>query len=105
MNNFSAGPSMPIRNARNDWNAAILVLEQALPESVRIGGSRGQRDLIEHTLLAAYLKAGRHEAARNLIAGGPTDGRPSRSRATRGRERKNGDGETSLPRKAAWTPC
>jgi hypothetical protein len=26
---------------------------------VRIGGSRAQRDLVEHTLLAAYLKAGR----------------------------------------------
>jgi pentatricopeptide repeat protein len=35
---------------------------------VRVGGSRAQRDLIEHTLLAAYLKAGRPEEARDLIA-------------------------------------
>lgn len=54
--------------ARGDWNAAIGGLERALPETVRIGGSRAQRDLVEHTLLAAYLKANRPEAARALIA-------------------------------------
>jgi len=53
---------------RNDWNAAIRHFEQALPETVRIGGSRAQRDLIEHTLLAAYLKAGRPEDAHRLVA-------------------------------------
>jgi hypothetical protein len=45
--------------AMGDWSAAILAFEQALPETVRIGGSRAQRDLVEHTLLAAYLNAGR----------------------------------------------
>lgn len=54
--------------ARNDWNAAVRHFEQALPETVRIGGSRAQRDLVEHTLLAAYLKAGRPEDARRLVA-------------------------------------
>jgi tetratricopeptide (TPR) repeat protein len=54
--------------AKNDWNAAIRSFEQALPETVRIGGSRAQRDLVEHTLLAAYLKAGRPEDARRLVA-------------------------------------
>ena len=53
--------------AKNDWNAAIRLLEQARPETVRIGGSRAQRDLIEYTLLAAYLKVGRAEDARKLI--------------------------------------
>jgi hypothetical protein len=53
---------------RNDWNAAIRQFEQALPETVRIGGSRAQRDLVEHTLLATYLKAGRPEDARRLVA-------------------------------------
>ncbi|HSD41603.1 MAG TPA: tetratricopeptide repeat protein [Burkholderiales bacterium] len=53
--------------AKNDWNAAIRLFEQALPETVRIGGSRAQRDLVEHTLLAAYLKAGRAGDARKLI--------------------------------------
>jgi hypothetical protein len=54
--------------AKNDWNAAIRDFEQALPETVRIGGSRAQRDLVEHTLIAAYLKAGRADDARALIA-------------------------------------
>ena len=54
--------------ARSDWNAAIRHFEQALPETVRIGGSRAQRDLVEHTLLAAYLTAGRPEDARRLVA-------------------------------------
>lgn len=54
--------------AKSDWNGAIGALERALPETVRIGGSRAQRDLVEHTLLAAYLKAGRPEDARALIA-------------------------------------
>jgi hypothetical protein len=53
--------------ARGDWSGAIRHLEQALPETVRIGGSRAQRDLVEHTLLAAYLKAERTEDARRLI--------------------------------------
>jgi hypothetical protein len=43
-------------------------LEAALPETVRIGGSRAQRDLVEHTLIAAYLKAGLSERARRLVA-------------------------------------
>lgn len=54
--------------AKQDWNASIRLFEQALPETVRIGGSRAQRDLVEHTLLAAYLKAGRAGDARALIA-------------------------------------
>jgi len=53
---------------RNDWNAAIAILEDALPETVRIGGSRAQRDLVEYTLLAAYLRDGRADAARALVA-------------------------------------
>jgi hypothetical protein len=53
--------------AKGDWNAVIRHFEQALPETVRIGGSRAQRDLVEFTLVAAYLKAGRRERARQLI--------------------------------------
>ena len=59
-----------------DWARAIAVLEPALAETVRIGGSRAQRDLIENTLLAAYLKAGREADARRLMAA-HTDRRPS----------------------------
>ncbi|GEP58443.1 tetratricopeptide repeat protein [Reyranella soli] len=59
-----------------DWAKAIAILEPALAETVRIGGSRAQRDLIENTLLAAYLKAGRETDARKLLAA-HTDRRPS----------------------------
>jgi tetratricopeptide (TPR) repeat protein len=54
--------------AAADWSAAITGLERSLPGVVRIGGSRAQRDLVEHSLLAAYLKAGRAEQAQRLIA-------------------------------------
>jgi tetratricopeptide (TPR) repeat protein len=54
--------------AKGDWNGAIRAFEAALPETVRIGGSRAQRDLVEHTLIAAYLKAGRPADARTLVA-------------------------------------
>jgi hypothetical protein len=54
--------------AKGDWGSTITLFERALPETVRIGGSRAQRDLVEHTLVAAYLKAGRAEDARRLIA-------------------------------------
>lgn len=53
---------------RGDWTAAMAALEPALAETVRIGGSRAQRDLVENTLLAAYLKAGRAGDARRLVA-------------------------------------
>jgi tetratricopeptide (TPR) repeat protein len=54
--------------AKGDWNGAIRQFEQALPATVRIGGSRAQRDLIENTLLAAYLRAGRPQDAKKLVA-------------------------------------
>jgi tetratricopeptide (TPR) repeat protein len=54
--------------ARSDWDGAIALFERALPETVRIGGSRAQRDLVEHTLLAAYFRAGRAADARQMIA-------------------------------------
>jgi tetratricopeptide (TPR) repeat protein len=54
--------------ARGQWNDAIAKLEPALGQTVRIGGSRAQRDIVDHTLLAAYLKAGRADDARRLIA-------------------------------------
>jgi tetratricopeptide (TPR) repeat protein len=61
---------------RGDWATAIAVLEPALAETVRIGGSRAQRDIIENTLLAAYLKDGRDADARRLLAS-HADRRPS----------------------------
>ncbi|HKI65542.1 MAG TPA: tetratricopeptide repeat protein [Burkholderiales bacterium] len=45
--------------ARSDLSRAIELLEAALPETVRIGGSRAQRDVVEFTLRAACVQAGR----------------------------------------------
>lgn len=49
-----------------DWNRAIELLEAALPETVRIGGSRAQRDLAEFTLRAACAQAGRAPPTRRV---------------------------------------
>jgi tetratricopeptide (TPR) repeat protein len=53
---------------RGDWETTINTLEPVLDQVVRIGGSRAQRDVVENTLLAAYVKAGRLEQARRRIA-------------------------------------
>jgi tetratricopeptide (TPR) repeat protein len=52
---------------RGDFSAAIEVLAPLAGENERIGGSRAQHDLIEFTLLKAYLNAGRLEEARRLL--------------------------------------
>jgi tetratricopeptide (TPR) repeat protein len=51
-----------------DFSAAIETLAPLAGENERIGGSRAQHDLIEFTLLRAYLGADRLEAARRLIS-------------------------------------
>lgn len=54
---------------RRDFAAAVDLLEPIVGELERIGGSRAQLDLIEYTLLRAYIGAGRVEdAARTLAA-------------------------------------
>ena len=50
-----------------DLSAAIEALAPLAGENERIGGSRAQHDLIEFTLLRAYLSADRLEEARRLI--------------------------------------
>ena len=52
---------------RGDFPAAIEVLAPLAGQNERIGGSRAQHDLIEFTLLRAYLSADRLEEARRLI--------------------------------------
>ena len=52
---------------RKDYAAAIDALAPHAGESERIGGSRAQHDLIEFTLLKAYLEAGRLDAAQCLL--------------------------------------
>jgi hypothetical protein len=54
--------------ARGQWNDSIARLASARGQTVRIGGSRAQRDIVDHTLVAAYLEAGRGDDARRLIA-------------------------------------
>ena len=53
---------------RGDYTDAIAALAPLAKQSERIGGSRAQHDLIEFTLLKAYLNADRLEEARQLIA-------------------------------------
>jgi tetratricopeptide (TPR) repeat protein len=53
---------------RGDFAAAIEALGPLAGESERIGGSRAQHDLIEFTLLRAYLDANRPEDARRLLS-------------------------------------
>ena len=52
---------------RGDFSTAIEVFAPLARENERIGGSRAQHDLIEFTLLKAYLNAGRLEEARQLL--------------------------------------
>ena len=52
--------------AAGRWSEAIAWLEKAQHETVRIGGSRAQRDLVGLTLMTAYLKAERLDEARAL---------------------------------------
>lgn len=65
---------------RQDWDAAIAALEPALPDVVRIGGSRAQRDLVLHTLRAALVRAGRADEAqpmpRRMAPPTPAGGNP-----------------------------
>jgi tetratricopeptide (TPR) repeat protein len=53
---------------REDFPTAIDALAPLAAENERIGGSRAQHDLIEFTLLKAYLEAGRLEEARCLLS-------------------------------------
>jgi tetratricopeptide (TPR) repeat protein len=52
---------------RGDFSATIELLAPLAAENERIGGSRAQHDLIEFTLLKAYLEAGRAEEAQRLL--------------------------------------
>jgi len=53
---------------RGDFSAAIEVLAPLAGENERVGGSRAQHDLIEFTLLRAYLNADRVSEARHLLS-------------------------------------
>ena len=53
---------------RQDYPTAIGLLEVLLPERERIGGSNAQIDLVEFTLLRAYVLNGQRDAASALMA-------------------------------------
>ena len=53
---------------RGDYAAAIDLIVPMLPERERMGGSRAQVDLVEATLLRAYLNSGRDAEAQRLLA-------------------------------------
>ena len=53
---------------RGDYDAAIDLIVPMLPDRERMGGSRAQVDLVEATLLRAYLNAGREAEAEQLLA-------------------------------------
>src|SRR5262249_19699927 len=53
---------------RQDFAATIEALAPLAGQNERIGGSRAQHDLIEFTLVKAYLGAGRLEEAKRLLS-------------------------------------
>jgi len=53
---------------RGDFSSAIEALGTLAGENERIGGSRAQHDLIEFTLLRAYLDANRLSEARDMLS-------------------------------------
>src|ERR1700681_4643462 len=71
---YPSGPFVPaVSHAfaafeRRDFSAAIDALEPIAGELERIGGSRAQLDLVEFTLLKAYLSADRLDDARRMLS-------------------------------------
>jgi tetratricopeptide (TPR) repeat protein len=72
---YPSGPCVPaVARAfaafeRRDFAAAIDSLEPIAGELERLGGSRAQLDLVEFTLLKAYLGAERPDDARRMLSG------------------------------------
>jgi hypothetical protein len=71
---YPSGPLVPAVSRgfaafeRGGFAAAIEALEPIAGELERIGGSRAQLDLVEFTLLRAYLAADRPEDARRMLS-------------------------------------
>jgi len=51
-----------------NWSKANDFLTKALWDHARLGGSRGQRDLIEYASVGVLLRLGRHDEARRQLA-------------------------------------
>ena len=71
---YPSGPLVPAVSRafaafeRRDFSAAIVALQPIAGELERIGGSRAQLDLVEYTLLKAYLSADRLDDARRMLS-------------------------------------
>ena len=71
---YPSGPLVPAVSRafaafeRRDFAAAIDALEPITGELERIGGSRAQLDLLEFTLVKAYLSADRLDDARRMLS-------------------------------------
>jgi tetratricopeptide (TPR) repeat protein len=52
---------------RQNYDGAISAIEPIFAEHERLGGSRAQRDIVEFTLLKAYINAGRTDEARRML--------------------------------------
>jgi Tfp pilus assembly protein PilF len=71
---YPSGPFVPaVAHAfaafeRRDFSAVIEALEPIVGELERLGGSRAQLDLVEFTLLKAYLGADRLDDARRMLS-------------------------------------
>jgi Tfp pilus assembly protein PilF len=72
---YPSGPLVPAVSRgfaafeRQDFSAVIDALEPIAGELERIGGSRAQLDLVEFTLLKAYVSADRPDDARRTLSG------------------------------------
>jgi tetratricopeptide (TPR) repeat protein len=70
---YSSGPLVPAGSRafaafeQRDFAAAINTLEPIVDELERIGGSRAQLDLVEFTLLQAYINADRVQDAQRMV--------------------------------------
>jgi tetratricopeptide (TPR) repeat protein len=71
---YPSGPCVPAVSRafaafeRRDFSAAIDALEPIAGELERLGGSRAQLDLVEFTLVKAYLSADRLDDARRMLS-------------------------------------
>jgi hypothetical protein len=54
--------------ARQDWRGATAHLVGAMADHARLGGSRAQRDLLEHTLVNALLKQRKKAEVGRMLA-------------------------------------
>jgi hypothetical protein len=70
---LAPGPVLPaicrgvLAFANGDYKACVRTLEPVAAEVVRIGGSHAQREIIEDTLLVAFMKSGEPAKARDLL--------------------------------------